>query len=415
MSGAAEAAASRRTFALLVAAVFAVALGYGVVLPVLPFLLERLLPPDAGLAWHVGTMSASYMAALAIAAPLWGRAGDRYGRRVIILVGLAGLSAALLAFGLTTRLWFGYTARIVAGGFAGAVLPAALAYVSDTSEAGARAKRFGWISAASVAGFLAGPAIGGWLAGTSGWGGMSATALPLVAAGVVGALVLLGVWRSLPELYAVRSLVRDARRAPARKSVRTVLLLSLLAMFGLGAFEVGLTLQGQQRLALTPGELGFLFFACSLAMAGAQVCLFAPLAARLTGPGAVVAAFLAMAAGFVWLVGPAERSALWWSLALIAPSSGLLIPLLAYRASLISASGQGAGLGAQTAAASLGQALGSAAGGWLYAAMNQASFWIAAALLLLGGIVALGKPVSARVLIVPFYWRQNRRERRSRH
>ncbi|WP_245621734.1 hypothetical protein [Sedimenticola selenatireducens] len=77
---------------------------------------------------------------------------------------------------------------------------------------------------------------------------------------------------------------------------------------------------------------------------------------------------------------------------LFAAGSGILVPMLAYRASLNAGAPQGAVLGKQTAA-SLGQGFGSGAAGWLYGIAIEAPFWLtAAALLLIGALVGLARP-----------------------
>lgn len=390
------AALSRGDFALLLAAIFAVSLGYGVVLPVLPFFLARVAGDGGSVPWHTGMLTSAYMLAIFIGAPLWGRIADRIGRRPVILVGLAGFSAALLVFGFAPNLWLGYVTRMVGGAFAAAVLPVAFAYVSDTSVAASRARRFAWMSAASVMGFLAGPSLGGWLAGASLAVGVPATALPFLAASGIGAVVWLLAWWQLSERAARR--VAPAAKPPPARTTRLLLLLSLLVMYGVGGFEVGLTLQGQQVLGLTPAQLGLMFFECSLVMALVDVLLFAPLAHRLEGRGTVVVAFLVMAAGLGWLTTATGFDGLWWRVALIAASSGFLIPLLTYRISLAAGAAQAATLGAQTSAASLGQALGSATAGWLFNAIDETSFWAIAALLFVGAAMAFGgKPVRVAV------------------
>lgn len=77
--------------------------------------------------------AAIYMLALFVGAPLWGRVSDRVGRRPVTLLGLAGCVVALASFGLATNLWQAYLARGLGGALVSAVLPVALAYISDTS------------------------------------------------------------------------------------------------------------------------------------------------------------------------------------------------------------------------------------------------------------------------------------------
>ena len=81
-------------FYWLVAAMFSVTLGYGVLLPVLPFLLERLLhdPTEAAISYHTGWLMGTFMFALFVCAPLWGFVSDRIGRRAVIVVSIGRIS-----------------------------------------------------------------------------------------------------------------------------------------------------------------------------------------------------------------------------------------------------------------------------------------------------------------------------------
>jgi len=384
-------------FFLLMAAVFAVAVGYGIVLPVLPFMLERLLDGSArfAVAWHTGMMAGLYMLALFLFAPLWGRTSDRIGRRPVILLGLGGCVAALLAFGLAQTLWLAYLARALGGGMVSAVFPVTLAYISDTGSQGARARRFAWMSSASALGFLTGPVLGGWLTGvqpgTTAAPAVTGTALPFVTAAAAGSMVWLAVYRWLPEadpLPVPPALESDAGRNPAT-AINTLLLLALLGTFGLGSFEVALALLGKQILKLDPFHIGLIFMECSLVMAAVQLLVFAPLTRRVGFRYAVAPAFLAMAAG-VWLL-PAvrETASVAMLVGLVAAGSGILTPMLAYRTSLDAGTRQGAVLGRQAAAGSFGQGLGSASAGWLFGLQTAAPFWLTAGVLVVGAVVGV--------------------------
>lgn len=390
------------SFFLLMAAVFTVSMGYGVVLPVLPFWLER-IAGGLSVPWHTGMLSGVYMLALFAFAPLWGHASDRLGRRPVILLGLGGLAAALALFGLSRNLALGYLARILGGVFASAVLPVTLAYVADTSAPQRRARRFAWMSAASLLGFLAGPAAAGWLSGAA----MAMPAgtmirsgaiwLPFLLTAAIGAAVWLASYFRLPEAVALPPHPDDeAPPAQNGKTLRVLFLLSLLVMFGLGSFEVGITLLGQQRLGLDPARIGTLFMECSLVMLAAQALLFSPLVKNFGGRRAIAPAFLATAAGLGMLpVATVFGAALLW-VGLVAAGAGILLPVLSYRVSLHAGTSQGLALGKQTAAASLGQALGSAAAGWLFGIRSEVPFWLTAGLLAAGAAIALGLRPPAR-------------------
>lgn len=383
-------------FFLLMAAVFTVYVGYSIVLPVLPFLLERVLGEGArfSVAWHTGMIAGIYMFALFIFAPLWGRVSDRIGRRPVILLGLGGCVAALASFGLATNLWLAYLARALGGALVSAVLPVALAYVSDTSTHEARARRFAWMTAATTLGFMAGPLLGGWLtdlqvsvpAGGAMGGSFSA---PFFTAAAGGVAIWLAVYFWLPAISSLPDAATRQHGERNANSVNVLLLLALLGMFGLGVFEVAIALQGQQVLGLDPLQIGLIFMECSLVMVVVQVLVFSPLVRRVGIRFIIAPAFLMMTVGVGLLPSVDDLDSLMLLVGLFAAGSGILIPMLAYRVSLDAGTAQGAELGKQTAAASLGQGLGSAAAGLLYGFAIQAPFWLTAVLLLSGALIGL--------------------------
>ncbi len=368
---------------LPLAAVFVVSLGYGVVLPVLPFVLARARVP---VAWHTGLLTGVYMLALFLFAPLWGYVSDRIGRRTVILFGLVGFSAAMLWFAQARGLAVVYGARAFAGVFAAAVLPVVLAWVSDAGTSHTRARAFAWLSATSALGFLFGPALSGWLASVAVVAPDNALALPFYAAAALAGVVWLAAYRFLPESAPLS--IRGSESERSTSSLPWLLMLSLLVMLGLGSFEVSLALQGQQVLNLQPRAIGWMFAECSLVMILVQIFVLAPLTRRV-GSGLLAPAFLAMAVGVALLPYAASYPVMLLGVGLVAATSGLLIPALAYRVSLAAGAAQGAALGKQTAAASLGQAVGSAAAGWLFAVLIEAPSWVTAGLLGFGAVAAL--------------------------
>ena len=390
-------AEGRGSAALLVgaAALFAVAIGYGAILPLLPATLAHLMP-DAGpaaRAAHTGTLTAAYLLAVLALAPVWGALSDRMGRRLALLVGLAGYSAALAAFPWAHSMTQAYVARLVAGAFAAAVLPAAAALVTETSWLFRRAARLAWLSAASLAGYLVGPAITGWVyALTQAAGASPAETLDAVIGRSVYAAAAVSV-----VAFVAAALVRPGAPSPdlqeatagalpgATRLLAPVAVLSLLATFGLGAFEVEIAVFGGQRLGLTPASLAWIFAGCSVAMLLAQGLL--GLVRRLEPRAAVsivASGFAAMTIGFALLSFEGTPLTLAVAVALIGAGSGVMLPLLGYLAAARTHARIGVTLGVQTAAASFGQGAGSAAAGWLFGTLAEASFGVCALLMAIG-------------------------------
>jgi DHA1 family tetracycline resistance protein-like MFS transporter len=142
--------------------VFIDLLGFGIIIPLLPFYAETF----GATALTVGLLSASFSLMQFLFAPIWGRLSDRIGRRPIILLGLFGSFLSYLIFGLAQSLSVLFIARISAG-IAGANIPTAQAFIADTTTPENRAKGMGLVGAAFGLGFIFGPAVGGFL---SQWG-----------------------------------------------------------------------------------------------------------------------------------------------------------------------------------------------------------------------------------------------------
>lgn len=138
-------------------------LGIGLIVPILPRLIEQLQGGSVAAASHTfGWLAALYSLMQFVFAPLLGALSDRFGRRPVILASLlgSGLDYLLLAYAPSLP-WF-YLGRIVAG-ITGANITAASAYIADVSPPEKRAQSFGLIGAAFGLGFIAGPALGGML------------------------------------------------------------------------------------------------------------------------------------------------------------------------------------------------------------------------------------------------------------
>jgi DHA1 family tetracycline resistance protein-like MFS transporter len=176
--------------------IFLDVLGIGLIIPILPKLVEYLQGGNIAAASHtVGFLTSLYALMQFLCAPVLGSLSDRFGRRPVILGSLfgSGVDYILLAFAPNLA-WF-FAGRIIAG-VTGANITAATAYIADISPPEKRAANFGLIGAAFGLGFITGPALGGLL-------GAFSLRLPfLVAAGLTILNWLYGYF-VLPESHAV--------------------------------------------------------------------------------------------------------------------------------------------------------------------------------------------------------------------
>jgi len=377
---------------LLLFAAFAVALAYGVQLPLLPSLLERQLGSRAAVSWHTGALAGTYTFALFLFAPLWGYVADRWQRRGVILIGLGGFAAALSIFAFINDLGALYGGRFLSGAFSAAIVPASQALIADVSpDERWRARRFAWINIAGIAGFLVGPAIGGAL-GNMWSNAMPPSGAPFLAIAAASAVIAMVAWHVLP---LTRNDGRDGpepgERGGNRSRLRLLLAVAFVLALGLGAFEVGLALIAQQELQLSPARIGSMFTECMVVMAAAQVLVFNPWFPPRATRWLLAPAFGLLAAGLLLLSFASGGAQLYWAVAAIAAAGGILSPVIGLWVSLNAGRAQGSELGWQTSASSIGQTIGSALVGLLYGsvALGKAGFLVAAGAAVGGAAVSL--------------------------
>ncbi len=135
------------------------AVGIGLIMPILPALLRSLGGLDAG-SVHYGALLAAYALMQFLFSPILGALSDRFGRRPVLLISLAGAAADYLLMAFAPTLAWLYLGRLLAG-ITGANMAVATAYVTDITPAGQRARRFGLVGAVFGVGFIVGPLLGG--------------------------------------------------------------------------------------------------------------------------------------------------------------------------------------------------------------------------------------------------------------
>ncbi len=143
--------------AILFATLFVVMVGFGIIIPILPFYSIKL----GASPFDIGMLMASYSLMQFIFSPIWGSLSDKYGRKPIILIGLAGFSITFALFGMADSLPLLFVSRILGGILSSACLPTAMAYMADTTDENERGSGMGMLGAAMGLGMVVGPSIGG--------------------------------------------------------------------------------------------------------------------------------------------------------------------------------------------------------------------------------------------------------------
>ena len=379
--------------AWLAAAVFVVSAGYGALMPLLPGWLKSMMPvaSAADLARHVGYLGGAYAAGVLVGAPLWGFVADRVGRGPILIIGLVGYVASMLALlaPAVADVWRIYALRFATGFFVAAVIPVVSALVAGYTSEKQRARRFAWLSAVSLLGFLFGPglsAVADWLARLAGERAVpnvpSAQAV-IVLSALLGAVIMLGLAATLPTPGSPVSASNRAAESNNKGRMTALYGLNAAVMFVLAGFELGILLQGQQHPGVSAQEISIMFAECSLVMLGVNALLFFTAllekvpAHKLMGAGLILAML-----GLAVLTQHRTDAWIYVGISLTAAGTGVVLPVIAYLAAGASPRKLGVAMGGLAAASGIGQTLGSSVGGWLFSAIEQRSFgWLAAPLM----------------------------------
>lgn len=175
--------------------VFIYSAGFGIIMPVLPELIQELEGVSLSEATMIGGfVGAAYALFQFLMGPLVGNLGDRFGRRPVFLVSLLAYGIDFILMGLAPTIIWLFIGRSIAGGL-GAIFGPANAAMADISSSEDRAKSFGLVGAAFGVGFIIGPALGGFL-------GDYGTRVPFFFAGGLAFLNFIYGWFAFPETMA---------------------------------------------------------------------------------------------------------------------------------------------------------------------------------------------------------------------
>ena len=368
----APAAPARRGLGVLFAVVIVDLVGFGVVMPVLPFWAQE-FGADAS---AFGLLQSSYAVAQLLCAPLWGRLSDRVGRRPVLLSTIAGTALAMLATGLAPSLLWLFAARLLAGGFA-ANISVASAYITDVTPPEERTRWMGLLGASFGIGFVLGPAIGGLLAPYGHAVPMFFTAGLAALNWGIAALRLIEPERHEAQAQGGRrlALLRD----PA---LRAVVLANLAFSLAVTQLETFFAYLMRDRFGWGASGFAGILVAMAVVMGAIQGGGMKALSARYPERRLVVAGVVVLALGFAGVPLAPTVALLLLPLLLAAVGRAVAQPALLSLASQAARPEQrGAVMGAFQSSASLARVIGPALGGMLYAVALPYPFWLASALL----------------------------------
>ena len=254
-----RAPAPRFAAASLIAVIFINMLGFGIIVPLLPFYAKSFNAP----AWQIGAIFGAYSVGAFFGEPFWGRLSDRYGRKPILMFTIMGNCLCYLALAFAPSIWAAFFIRLVGGLAAGngAVIQG---YIADVTPPEKRARQMSYQGAAWNVGLIVGPSIGGLFAHTG--VGPVGFRIPLfIASGLaflcVVAIVLIIKESRVREVgYSHRpsrwGALGEVFRHPV---IGRLMLLTFLVGFAFTGIESQFGLWAQARFGWEPRDIGISF------------------------------------------------------------------------------------------------------------------------------------------------------------
>lgn len=380
---------NRRSIAILFVTLVVVMLGFGMIIPLIPYYIE-----DFGASGReLGLLMATFATMQFFSAPLWGQLSDRHGRKGILMIGILGNATSQLLFGLSTELWMLFASRALAGILSAATLPTAMAYIGDSTSDEDRGSGMGMIGAAMGVGMVLGPGLGGWLATYS-------LSLPFFVAAGLSMLVLLFVLLVLPESLPkeARTLGQKAIRGPQFGEmwkalfgpIGFLLLLAFLVSYGLANFEAVFGLYALERYGYGPARVGTVLTVIGLASAVVQGGLTGPLTRRWGEVAVIRASLLGSAIGFILMLQASNYIAVLLTVSFFVISNALLRPAVSALISQRAQRGQGVAMGLNNSFMSLGRMVGPAWAGFVFDSNLSYPYYSGSLIMLVGFFLSLG-------------------------
>ena len=379
---------NNKNVAILFVSLVVVMLGFGMVIPIIPFYIEKL----GASASQLGLLIALYSIMQFIFAPLWGNISDRIGRRPVLMIGMLGSGLAVLLFGLSTKLWMLFVSRILAGILSSAMLPATMAYIGDSTSEEERVRGMGIVGGASGLGVILGPGLGGWLAGES-------LSTPFFVATALSIVTLFLIFFFLPESLSPQ----DRKQSGSDLQILNVaqlwrgllspmgvlLFMAFLMSFGMTNFQGIFGLYALKKFGYGPEQVGTILMVIGFVYALGQGVLIGPLTKRFGESTVIKASLIASSAGFIFMLLAETYFMVLVTTGFFILAHALMRPAVSSLISKESTTGQGVAMGLNNSIMSLGRTVGPVWAGFIFDIDYNYPYLSGSFILLMGFVMSM--------------------------
>jgi DHA1 family tetracycline resistance protein-like MFS transporter len=384
---------TRSRLGVIFLTVFIDLVGFGLIIPILPFYAQSMGVAGLGFGALIGAFSfAQFFATVVL-----GRLSDRVGRRPVILASILLGAVGYTAFAFAHVYWLLLLARLVAG-FAAGNLSVAQAYIADVTSPTERSRGMGLVGAAFGLGFIVGPALGGVAGHYGGPEAVGLLAAGLCLANFVSAFFILGeslqaehrVSRRLLDIEHIKAGLRQPRMRPA-------FLVFAIVPFAFSGYMVALPLFADATFGWGEKELGLFFTVIGAVAAFVQGYFFGKLSRRVSDRRLAMTGVFGMALAIAAMPLVRHGPMLYvWAFVLAFANSIGAPALTGIISSLAGTTEQGAMLGAAQSLSALGRFSGPFLFGEIYDRIGTAeAFFTAAAFMGIAWVFAIRIPMSS--------------------
>jgi multidrug resistance protein len=381
----------------LLLVVFINMVGFGIVVPLLPFFARSMDAPE----WQVTLMFSAYSLGQFVGEPFWGRLSDRIGRKPVLLATLVCNVAGYLALAFAGNIWIAIAVRL-ATGFGSGNISTVQACIADVTPPERRSARMGLIGAAFGFGFIVGPGLGGLL--TDPDQGRLGFQIPLFVAAALSAVASIGVLTVVKESRTHAPIPQPPWEAlgdaVSHPVISRLLLVSLIYMGGFSGMEATFGLWAEARFGWGAAQVGWCFMAVGIVSAVCQGMVTGRLARRFGEIPMMTLGVLTFGACLFLQTFNTVELMVPVLMAVSAFGMSMAMPNIAAVISRSSPPGrQGSMLGLNMAAGSGARVLGPIVAGAVYSGLGHNwPFWLGAAMTVPAAIVALnaGRVIRAR-------------------
>lgn len=352
---------NKKVLPILFFIMFLVFIGFGIIIPVLPFYAEDLGASPT----ELGLLMAVYSFMQLLFAPLWGRLSDQIGRKPILIIGISGLAFSFFLMAIADSLFMLFVARILGGTLSAANMPTAMAYVADITTEENRSKGMGIVGAATGLGFIFGPAVGGVFSDISFTLPFYISALSSL---ITCILVIFVLKESLPE---EKRKLKGSGPTPSRWNAfkGTTAILFILQFFisvSLAGLEATYAYFAAEQAGLQSKHIGYIFMLMGLGSAIVQGGVMGPLAKKF-GEGKIIqAGIIVSAIGFSLILFTDSFATAAIFLTIFGVGNGVIRPAISALLTKTSSEGHGNITGLLSSFDSLGRIIGPPLGGLIF-------------------------------------------------